>query len=125
MNGKSSLILHNEILPEDKKSHLAFTNAQEIREEMGEVIPSYDGIQNLQKEGDSFQYGGPMLLKDGICNTPDGRASFSAVQPPNEILKEGEFYLATRRGKQFNSIVYGVDDPLVGSKRRDDIFLSQ
>ena len=116
--------LAQRVLPEDKKSHLAFTNAQEIREEMGRLIPSYAGVQNLQKEGDSFQYGGPMLLTDGVCNTPDGRARFSAVQPSNTILEEGEFYLATRRGKQFNSIVYGVDDPLVGSKRRDDIFLS-
>lgn len=91
---------------------------------MDRVIPSYRGIKDLKKEGDSIQYGGPMLLKDGICNTPDGRAKFSAVQPQNEILKEGEFYLATRRGKQFNSIVYGTTDSLVGSKRRDEIFVS-
>jgi molybdopterin-dependent oxidoreductase alpha subunit len=116
--------LAQKILPENKKPHLAFKNAQKIREEIGRVIPAYNGIQDLQKEGDSFQYGGPMLLIDGICNTPDGRANFSVVQPSNEVLKDGEFYLATRRGKQFNSIVYGVDDPLVGSKRRDEIFLS-
>jgi molybdopterin-dependent oxidoreductase alpha subunit len=116
--------LAQQILAENKKQHLAFKNAQEIREEIGRVIPAYNGIQDLQKEGDSFQYGGPMLLRDGICNTPDARANFSVVQPSNEVLKEGEFYLATRRGKQFNSIVYGVDDPLVGSKRRDEIFLS-
>jgi molybdopterin-dependent oxidoreductase alpha subunit len=116
--------LAQNVLPEKKKSQLSFTNAQEIRDEMGKLIPSYAGIQNLQKEGDSLQYGGPMLLTDGVCNTPDGRARFSAVQPANEILKEGEFYLATRRGKQFNSILYGEADPQVGSKRRDEIFLS-
>jgi molybdopterin-dependent oxidoreductase alpha subunit len=116
--------LAQRVLPDDKKSKIAFNNTEEIMEEMDRVIPAYRGIKDLKKEGDSFQYGGPMLLKDGICNTADGRAKFSAVNPKNEILKDGEFYLATRRGKQFNSIVYGTTDPLVGSKRRDEIFVS-
>ena len=34
------------------------------------------------------------------------------------------FYLTTRRGRQFNSIIYGDRDPLTGSRRRDDIFIS-
>ena len=112
-------------LPDEKKSKVAFNNSEEILQEMDRVIPSYRGIKDLKKEGDSFQYGGPMLLQDGICNTPDGRARFSAVQPKNEVPQEGKFYLATRRGKQFNSIVYGTADSLVGSKRRDEIFVSQ
>lgn len=116
--------LAQRVLPDDKKSKIAFNNAEAIMEEMDRVIPSYRGIKDLKKEGDSFQYGGPMLLTDGNCNTADGRAIFSAVAPKNEILQEGEFYLATRRGKQFNSIVYGTTDSLVGSKRRDEIFVS-
>jgi molybdopterin-dependent oxidoreductase alpha subunit len=116
--------LAQRVLPDDKKCRVAFKSAEEIMEEMDRVIPSYRGIKDLKKEGDSFQYGGPMLLKDGNCNTPDGRANFSVVHPKNEILNEGEFYLATRRGKQFNSIVYGTTDSLVGSKRRDEIFIS-
>jgi anaerobic selenocysteine-containing dehydrogenase len=111
-------------LTEDRKSKVAFSSADQIRAEMDRVIPSYRGIKDLANEGDSFQYGGPMLLKDGICNTNDGRAKFSAVRPKNEILQEGEFCLATRRGKQFNSIVYGTADSLVGSKRRNEIFIS-
>lgn len=107
-----------------KKSKVAFNNAEEILQEMDRVIPSYRGIKELKKEGDSIQYGGPMLLRDGLCNTSDGRAKFSAVQPKNEVPQQGEFYLTTRRGKQFNSIVYGTADPLVGSKRRDEIFVS-
>ncbi|MCI0612281.1 FdhF/YdeP family oxidoreductase [bacterium] len=117
--------LAQRVLPDEKKSKVAFNNTQEILQEMDRVISSYRGIKDLKKEGDSFQYGGPMLLKDGICNTSDGRAKFSAVQPKNEVPQEGEFYLATRRGKQFNSIVYGTADSLVGSKRRDEIFVSQ
>ncbi len=116
--------LAQRVLPDEKKSKVAFNNPEEILQEMDRVIPSYRGIKELKKEGDSFQYGEPMLLKDGICNTSDGRAKFSAVQPKNEVPQEGEFYLTTRRGKQFNSIVYGTADPLVGSKRRDEIFVS-
>lgn len=117
--------LAQRVLPDEKKSKVAFKNAGEIMNEMDHIIPAYRGIKDLKSEGDSVQYGGPMLLKDGICNTRDGRANFSAVRPKNEILKEGEFYLATRRGKQFNSIVYGTADSLVGSKRRDEIFVSR
>jgi molybdopterin-dependent oxidoreductase alpha subunit len=117
--------LAQRVLPDEKKSKVAFKNAEEIMNEMDHIIPAYRGIKDLKSEGDSVQYGGPMLLKDGICNTRDGRANFSAVRPKNEILKEGEFYLATRRGKQFNSIVYGTADSLVGSKRRDEIFISR
>lgn len=116
--------LAQRVLPEERKSKVAFSSAEEIRSEMDRVIPSYRGIKELRKEGDSFQYGGSMLLKDGICNTSDGRARFSAVQPQNEVPQAGEFYLTTRRGKQFNSILFGTSDPLVGSKRRDEIFVS-
>lgn len=34
------------------------------------------------------------------------------------------FYLTTRRGKQFNSIVFDDRDSLTGSARRDDIFIA-
>ena len=34
------------------------------------------------------------------------------------------FYLATRRGQQFNSMLYGTADPLTGSRRRDDVFMA-
>lgn len=113
------------ILPPAKAASLAFNNAQEIRDEMDRVIPSYRGIKDLKKERDSFQYGGPMLLRDGVCEQlPEGKARFSVVTPQNEIPGEGEFYLTTRRGKQFNSILYGNADPLTGSKSRDEIFLS-
>jgi len=113
-------------LPPEKRAAITFADADEIREEMDQIIGPYSGIKNLKKEGDSFQYGGPMLLQDGVCNNlPDGRARFSAVKPQNDVVGPGEFYLTTRRGKQFNSIIYGKKDPMVGSKRRDDIFLNR
>jgi predicted molibdopterin-dependent oxidoreductase YjgC len=113
-------------LAEDKMHALDFNSAEQIREEMDRVIPLYQGIKNLKKEKDVFQYGGPMLLKKGVCsNLPDGRAIFSVTIPQNEVVESGKFYLTTRRGKQFNSILYGTDDPLIDSLNRDEIFVSR
>ena len=118
--------LAQKIVPEEKRKFLAFEDAAAIRQEIDELIPLYKGIAGLKKEKDSFQYGGARILNDGVCpNMPDQRARFSVVVPQNEILKPDEFYMTTRRGKQFNSIVYGKEDPLIGSRRRDEIYLSQ
>jgi molybdopterin-dependent oxidoreductase alpha subunit len=118
--------LAQHILPPEKQTFLAFENAEAIREEINAVIPLYKGTSDLKKEKDSFQYGGSRILNDGICqNLPDQKARFSVLVPQNDILKPGEFYLTTRRGKQFNSIIYGKEDPLIGSKRRDEIYLNQ
>jgi molybdopterin-dependent oxidoreductase alpha subunit len=102
-----------------------FADTQAIREEMAHVMPMYQGIEKLRKEGDQFQWGGPQLLKDGqFTGMPGGRARFSALEPPDRRVAEGRFYLATRRGKQFNSMTFGAKDRLMGSKRRDTIFMS-
>jgi predicted molibdopterin-dependent oxidoreductase YjgC len=118
--------LAKHIMPDESQKFLGFENAEAIRKEIDHVIPLYKGIADLKKEKDSFQYGGARILNDGICpNLPDQRARFSVVVPQNDILKQGEFYLTTRRGKQFNSILYGKEDPLTGSRSRDEIYLSE
>jgi len=117
--------LAEHVLPPEKREHLNFETATDIRNEMHRVIPLYEGIADLRKETDSFQYGGTRILNDGICpNLPDQKARFSVLTPQNDILKAGEFYLTTRRGKQFNSIIYGEEDPLIGSRKRNEIYLS-
>jgi anaerobic selenocysteine-containing dehydrogenase len=42
---------------------------------------------------------------------------------PEEKVPEGQFLLATRRGKQFNSIINAEVDPITGA-RRDDILMA-
>jgi len=117
--------LAQHVLPEAKRAHLSYPDADAIRSEMDRVIPLYRGIAKMSRENDSFQYGGTRLLENGVCaNLPEGKAQFADVRPANELLQTGEFYLTTRRGKQFNSIVYGISDPLIGSKRRDEIYLN-
>ena len=97
-------------------------DTQDIRNEIDRVCPTYKGIGKLRKKGDSVQYGGRHLLVDR-CLTPDGKGHFSAVELPEEHVAEGEFLLATRRGKQFNSIINADRDPITGA-RRDDILMS-
>jgi anaerobic selenocysteine-containing dehydrogenase len=85
-------------------------------------VPFYDGIQHLRKTGDAFQYGGAHLCAGGECETPDGKAHFRAVElaGPRE---NGTFRVSTRRGKQFNTLIYDEIDPLTGAAR-DAVFMN-
>ncbi len=103
---------------------LHFDGTAAIREEIARAIPFYDGIQHLTKLGDQFQYGGPMLCSGWKFPTPDGKAHFSVVQLPRLELPEGMFLVATRRGKQFNSMVHEKTDALTGAVR-EAVLMSQ
>ncbi len=108
--------------PERAARIFPWRNTQDIRDEIDCVCPTYKGIAELRKKGDQFQYGGPRLLSERFL-TPDGKGRFSAVDLPEERVPQGYFLLATRRGKQFNSMVQGEVDPLTGAAR-DAIFMS-
>jgi len=101
-----------------------FDDSQAIRDEMSRVMPIYQGIEKLTKEGDQLQWGGPYLFKDGFTAMANNRALFSVLNPPDRRAAESKFYLATRRGKQFNSMTFGTTDRLMGTGRRDVIFIS-
>src|SRR5262245_16582825 len=102
-----------------------YENTQSIRDEMSRVMPIYQGIEKLTKEGDHLQWGGPFLHKAGqFSGMPNGRALFSVLNPPDRRASPGRFYLATRRGKQFTSKTFGAVDWLMGAKARDLIFIS-
>jgi molybdopterin-dependent oxidoreductase alpha subunit len=114
-----------------ERAHLlACETGQKMREEIARVVPFYDGIQNLRETGDAFQYGGQHLCADWKFPTPDGKAHFRPVplpllfasisgeQPIEEsALSRREFSVSTRRGKQFNSLIYAEVDPLNGATR--------
>ena len=103
---------------------LGCRTGQEIREEIARVVPFYDGVQNLRRTGDAFQYGGAHLCAGGICPTPDGRAQFALVDLPERTLRPaGVFHVSTRRGKQFNTLIYADVDPLNGAPR-DAVLIS-
>jgi molybdopterin-dependent oxidoreductase alpha subunit len=114
--------LAERVYPQRRKQ-IHFHEPWQIREEIAQAVPFYSGIQDLKNKGDAVQWGGQRLCEGGHFKTGDGRAHFAMVDPPNRQLRDGAFYLTTRRGKQFNSMVQAERDPLTGANR-DDIFIS-
>ncbi len=105
-------------------AHLVhFDDAAAIRREIAKAIPTYQGIEKLNAKGDAFQYGGPRLCEGGVFPMPDGRARFSVMALPDADIPPGQFLLSTRRGKQFNSMIHGEVDFLLGA-RRSDVLMS-
>lgn len=103
---------------------LATESTQTLREEIARVVPMYDGIQRLAKTGDQVQYGGPHLCDGWRFGTPDDKARFSAVPLPEvAAIPPGMFAVATRRGKQFNTMVQEAKDALTGA-RRDAVLMN-
>lgn len=120
----------------ERAALLACETGGAMREEIARVVPFYEGIQNLKATGDAVQYGGPHLCADGNFPTRDGKAHFKAVELPEvaaEVTRRnnstgetgtnppphvgGYFRVTTRRGKQFNSLIYAEVDPLNGAQR--------
>ncbi|NEO75225.1 FdhF/YdeP family oxidoreductase [Moorena sp. SIO4G3] len=102
----------------DLADKLHFDSTAAIRAEIAQVIPQYAGIQHLKEAGDQFQYGGSHLCFGWNFPTPDGLAHFSPLSPPKRELPDGHFLVATRRGKQFNSMVQEQKDAITGAKRK-------
>lgn len=96
-----------------------FRDAAAIRAEIARAAPYYSGIERLAKRGDVFQWGGAWLCEGGECPTADGKAKLVAIRLPELRKAEGLFYATTRRGKQFNSMIYGEKDSFNGAERYD------
>ena len=101
----------------DRAALIEFESGQAIREEIADVVPFYAGIEKLRATGDQVQWGGERLCEGWQFPTADGRARFAAVAPRELELPEGRFFLSSRRGKQFNSMVLKSTDPLTGAQR--------
>jgi anaerobic selenocysteine-containing dehydrogenase len=105
-----------------RAARLGCESGPAIRAEIARVVPLYDGIQRLERSGDAFQYGGAHLPAGWQFPTPNGKAHLHAVPLPSLERPPGAFALSTRRGKQFNTLVYGEIDPLTGAAR-DAVFM--
>jgi predicted molibdopterin-dependent oxidoreductase YjgC len=101
-----------------------WTGPADIRREIARAMPAYAGIENLERENQSVQWGGERLFTDGFTRMPGGRARFSPVPLPEVVIPPGMFHLTTRRGKQFNSMVIGERDFVMGGRSRRDVLLS-
>lgn len=68
-----------------------YSDTQSIRVEMSRVMPMYQGVEKLTKQGDWLQWGGAYLFKGGQCsNMPEGRALFSVLVPPAPEVELGK-----------------------------------
>ncbi len=108
----------------DRCAPVAFESGAAIRADIARAVPSYRGIESLAKQGDQFQWGGPRLCADRRFPTQDGKARFAIVVPRRVESAPDRFVIATRRGKQFNSMVQANRDPLTGAER-DHVFISK
>jgi molybdopterin-dependent oxidoreductase alpha subunit len=95
-----------------------------VRAEIARVVPAYAGIETLRTTGDQVQWGGRHLCTDGHFATPDGRGRFTVLEPHHTELADGLFTVATRRGKQFNSMIFADKDPLTGAMR-DAVYIDR
>jgi molybdopterin-dependent oxidoreductase alpha subunit len=107
----------------ERAALLDYPDAAAVRRDIAATIPAYRGIEALQARGDQFQWGGARLCEAGRFPLPDGRARFVSSAPADSRLPDGYFHLATRRGKQFNSIVQADVDQLTGAAR-DHLFMN-
>ena len=106
----------------DRADALSWPTNRDVRREIADVVPTYRGIEDLATTGDAVQYGGRHLCAGGRFPTPDGKGRFSVLEPEELELPDGRFFLSTRRGKQFNSMIHGPVDPLTGAGR-DAVFV--
>jgi molybdopterin-dependent oxidoreductase alpha subunit len=111
----------NRVRP-DLRSRFSWPGNADLRAEIATVVPAYTGIETLAEGGDAVQWGGRHLCAGGTLPTPSGRGRFTPLMPAGEPATDGAFVVTTRRGKQFNSMVQGVIDPLTGAER-DAVFM--
>ena len=100
-----------------------FADTAAVRRDIARAVPRYEAIAGLAAKGDQFQWGGERLCEDGAFATPDGKARFEPPRLPEGRPPPGRFLVSTRRGKQFNSMVWDDRDALTGA-RRDEVFVS-
>ena len=102
----------------DLRNRFSWPDSLALRAEIADIVPDYAGIETLSKTGDQVQYGGRHLCAGGRFPLPGGRARFSVLEPPPAPPDDGRFQVATRRGKQFNSVIWKEVDPLTGAGPR-------
>lgn len=101
----------------ERASLLGGQDGWTLRQEIARVVPFYEGVQHLKATGDAFQYGGRHLCAGGNFPLPNGKAVFTTPELNAEVIADGTFHLSTRRGKQFNTLIYAEVDPLNGATR--------
>ncbi|MDZ7677368.1 MAG: molybdopterin-dependent oxidoreductase [Acidimicrobiales bacterium] len=113
----------NRVRP-DLRPRFSWPTNQDLRAEIARIVPTYAGIETLADTGDAIQWGGRHLCAGGEFPTPSGRGRFTPLTPTRTELPAGRFAVATRRGKQFNSMILAETDPLTGAAR-DAVYIDE
>ncbi|MEP6658886.1 MAG: FdhF/YdeP family oxidoreductase [Acidimicrobiales bacterium] len=108
----------------DLAARFAWPTNQALRTEIAAVVPTYEGIEGLGTTGDAVQWGGRHLCAGGVFPTESGRGRFTVTHAQPPAVPEGAFLVSTRRGKQFNSMVFAAKDPLTGAGR-DAVYIDR
>ncbi|MET9328831.1 FdhF/YdeP family oxidoreductase [Tsukamurella sp. NPDC003166] len=97
-----------------------------IRDVMAQVLPGFEGFNELIKEPGGFRI--PQPARERVFETPSGRAEFSLAPLPNVIpVDEDVLILQTMRSHdQWNTTIYSNNDRYRGIKNlRELIFLNE
>jgi len=84
-----------------------------LRQEMGQIVPGFLGIESLVKPGDSIQPRGSILGRDGFIDRPNSRADFAAVVMPTPVAQDGGSTLIIRTHR----------DPFQFGGGRDELYI--
>lgn len=80
-----------------------------IRDHIERVIPGFETYDRRVRQGGGFYLPNP--ARDGVFQTGDGKAHFTAHELPHKELAPGQFVMMTIRSHdQYNTTIYGLDD---------------
>ena len=80
-----------------------------IRDQIERVVPGFEDYNRRARDGAGFYL--PNAARDGIFETADGKAHFTAHPLPRQELAPGQFVMMTIRSHdQYNTTIYGLDD---------------
>ena len=95
-----------------------------MREEIARVVPFYDGIQHLaqNRRRVPVRRAAPLRRRQVPDRRRQGALPRRAAARSSQRAP-GIFDVSTRRGKQFNTLIYAEIDPLTGAAR-DAVFMN-
>ena len=94
-------------------------DAAAIRREIERDVPLYAGIERASAKGRAVPVGRAAALRRRPVRHARRPGALRAGRPARAAARPaGEFFVSTRRGKQFNSMVQREVDPLTGAAPR-------
>lgn len=80
-----------------------------IRDAIARVVPGFEDFNRRVRGPTGFRL--PSGAQKRAFDTPSGKAIFTVVPLPQQVLRDGEFVMTTIRSHdQFNTTVYGFED---------------